>query len=74
MRPAGNFGDDTTKNGVDIGLAADHGREHLVAVFDNSGGGFVAGRLYGQDLHCRSSSAFSRACTSGERSSWSHIM
>ena len=74
VRPAGNFGHDPAKSGMDIGLAADHGRKHVMAVLDHGGRRFVAGGLYGQDSHSGSSSAFRRACTSGECSSWSHIM
>jgi len=58
--PAGNFGHNTAEGRMDIGLAADHRRQHMAAVFDNRGCGFVAGGLYRKYLHS-SSMAFRRA-------------
>ncbi len=66
MGPAGNFGHHTAENRMDVGLAADDGRKHVTAVLDHGGGGFIAGCLYGQDLHSGPAIAFKRACTSGD--------
>lgn len=51
MRTGGNFRDDTAVGFENVNLGDDNVAENFLSIFDDRGGGFITGRLDGEDVH-----------------------